>query len=138
MAKRILRNASLTVNGVDLSDRVRQINLTTNRNAEDATAMGDTSQVSIAGLKSEACDAEMFQDYAAGEVDATLAPLYDAGTEFTVVVIPDAAAAVSATNPSYTFQAYVQDYQPVAGEVGGIQMASVVFMMASAIVRATS
>lgn len=138
MGKMVLKDASLTLNAVDLSDHVKQITLNYKAELQDKTAMGDDGRARIAGLKDWDADIEFYQDYAASSVDATLFPLVGA-TGITVVIKPTSGA-VSATNPSYTGVGVLESYQPVGGTVGEDLMTPVKLLGGdgSALARATS
>lgn len=139
MAKTILRNASVVVNSVDLSNHVRQVTITETWDQVDVTAMGDSAKSYLLGLADATIAVEFYQDFAAASVDVTLAGLAGSNTPFPVVVKADAGA-VSATNPTYTMQAVLPQYSPVAGQVGAASLMTVTFHNASntGIVRATS
>lgn len=132
------RNASVVYNSVDISNRVRQVTVQMNAADLDATAMGATSQAHVPGLRDDRITLELFQDFAAGSVDATFSAQLGNATGVTIVVKPDAGA-VSATNPSYTMTAVLLEYQPLDGEVGNLSRTQVVLVPAqnSSIVRAT-
>lgn len=117
MATFVLTDASVTVDAVDLSDRVQSVTVDTGRETQDDTAMGHTARSNSAGLKTASISVTFLQDFAASEVDVTLEALYDAGTEHDVVVKPTSAA-VSATNPSYTLTGFIDSYPPIGGSVG--------------------
>ena len=67
-----LRDASLVVNSVNLSDHVREITITMNADDLDATAMGALSHTHVPGLRDDRMEVIFFQDHAAGSVGATL------------------------------------------------------------------
>jgi hypothetical protein len=68
---------------------------------------------------------DLFQNFAAGETEATIYPLV--GTTTTVVIKPTSAA-VGATNPSYTITGtFLASHTPVAGAVGEMAMTSLTF-----------
>jgi len=117
MATRVLTDASVVVNAIDLSDHVKSVTVTLDRNMQDDTAMGHTAQTESPGLKANSLSVTFLQDFAAGEVDATLWPLYDAATSHTVVV-KETSAAASPTNPKYTLTGYISSYNPIGGSVG--------------------
>lgn len=133
-----LRDASLVVNSVDLSNHVRSITISMNAEDLDATAMGATSRTHVPGLRDDRMEVLFFQDHAAGSVDATLSALVGNATGVTIVAKP-ASGAVSATNPSYTMTGILLDYSALSGEVGNLSQTPVVFVPAqnSSIVRAT-
>jgi predicted secreted protein len=128
-------DASVTINSVDLSDHVRSVTL--NIEAEDLedTAMGDTFRSRIGGLKDWSIDIEFNQDFAASEVDATIFPLL--GTVVAVEVRPTSSP-VSATNPKFSGNVLVSEYNPLDGSVGDLATTSVSWPGAGALTRATS
>lgn len=136
MAGQVFKNAYLSVNAVDLSDHVQQVALTYKADAVDGTAMGDSTHIRLTGsLKDWSISADFFQDYAAGKVDDTLNGIV--GTVVAIEFRPDAGA-VSATNPSYTGQAFIESYEPGAGNVGQALMAKVSIQAAGDLTRATA
>ena len=131
----MLSNASITINSVDLSSYVTSITLSQSADNLEDTAMGDTSRSYIGGLKSGTVDIEFNADFAAAKTEATIFPLV--GTSTAVVVKP-VAASVSATNPSYTFNAIVTSWDTLNGSVGEIATHSVSWPITGAITKATS
>lgn len=139
MAITILRDASVVVNGVDLSNHVDTVEIDTKYDVVDVSAMGSTFKQKLLGLGDATIKVNFFQDYAAGEVDATLQALAGSNTSFPVVVKPTSAAP-STTNPSYTMQSLLPEYTPINGKVGAASMTQITFENAAqtGIVRATS
>ncbi|MGH2710618.1 MAG: radical SAM protein [Actinomycetota bacterium] len=126
----------VSVNGVDLSDHVAQISISTEAADLDDTAMGDTYHSRIGGLKDWSVTLQFHQDFAAGEVDATLFPLL--GTTTAVIIRPDNSDGVSATNPNYSGSVLVNDYKPLDGSVGDLAGVSVTWPGAGTLTRATA
>jgi hypothetical protein len=117
-----LKDASVTINSVDLSDRCQSVSLSYESDSVEITAMGQTSHVFTGGLFNISVDLMLFQDFASSETEATIFPLV--GSTTTLVIKPTSGA-VSATNPSYTIaNAFVQSHQPVGGSVGDMAMTS--------------
>jgi hypothetical protein len=110
-------NALVTINGVDMSDHIRQVTIETTRAENDITAFGAQFVVNSPGLGDATITMEAFQDFAAGELDATLWPLSTTTTPFTVAVRADTGA-ISATNPEYQMSSLMYGYSPIDGEVG--------------------
>ena len=135
MATFMLNNASVTINSVDLSSYVTSVTLSQSADNLEDTAMGDTSRSYIGGLKSGTVDIEFNADFAAAKTEATIFPLV--GTSTAVVVKP-VAASVSATNPSYTFNAIVNSWDTLNGSVGEIASHSISWPITGAITKATS
>lgn len=138
MAIFALTNASITWNSVDLSDHLVSIDLPISAKSLDTTAMGDTFEKAIAGLKSwDGVTATFQQDYASGKVDATFGAGVIAGTTALATIQP-VAGARSATNPGYIGSAFVKEYKAVAGNVGDLAMAQVTFGSAGSLTRAVA
>lgn len=139
MAKTILKNAFISVNGVTLSDHASSVEINTEFDDVDLTSFGATNKEHGKGLGDGTITVDFFQDFAAASVDATLWPISQSGSTFPIVVRPDAGA-VSATNPQYTMQGLMMNYSPLAGSVGEASTTQVAFQNGSqtGIVRATS
>ena len=135
MSTFMLNNASIVVNSVDLSSYVTSITLSQSADSLEDTAMGDTSRSYIGGLKSGSVDIEFNADFAASKTEATIFPLV--GTSTAVVVKP-VDASVSATNPSFTFNAIVTEWDTLNGSVGEIATHSISWPITGAITKATS
>ena len=135
MAEIVLTDASVTLGGVDLSDHVRSITLSYNAEQGDITAMGDSTRQRIGGLKDWSVSIEFNQDYAAGEVDATLFSQVGSTLAF---VGKATSGAVSATNPSFSGTALLESYQPLGGSIGDVHVSPVNLVAAGDLTRATS
>jgi hypothetical protein len=124
---------SFLVNSVDLSDHISGITLNQKFDELEVTAMGDTFHHFVKGLESGTCMVDFFNDLATGKTNATLQAAY--GTTVTVVA-KATSAAVSATNPTYTFSVLVNNLTPLNGKVGDVSTQSITFTINSAIVYA--
>jgi hypothetical protein len=134
-----LRDASVVYNSVNLSDHVRSVDVDMTAEDLDATAMGAVSRTHVPGLRDDSFTLNMFNDHAAGSVDATFAAQLGLAAGVVCVVKPTSAA-VSATNPTYTCTVVLLDYHPLNGEVGNLSQTQIRLVAAqnSFIVRATS
>jgi hypothetical protein len=135
MAEFMLNNASVTINSVDLSSYVTSVTLSQSADSLETTAMGDTARTYIGGLTNGTVDIEFNADFAASKTEATIYPLV--GTTTAVVVKP-VDASVSATNPSYTFNVVVTEWDTLNGSIGELATHSVSWQIAGAITKATS
>ena len=136
MARLVLTNAYITVNGVNLSDHIASVTLTTNRDVVETTAFSSTAaRTRIGGLADNSVTLEFHQDYATSSVEATIYPLL--GSTTAVVVKPNGST-TAADNPSYTFSALVSEWTPLNGAVGELATASVTWNIDGAITKATS
>lgn len=123
---------TITVNAVDLTDHCDSVSTDFNAAELGTTAFGDDWDTKIGGLKSGNVSLNFHQDFASSSVDATLWAAL--GTVVNVVVKPTSAA-VSATNPSYTFPVLVTQVQPVNAGVGELATQSVSWPLAGEVTR---
>ena len=135
MAEFMLNDASVTINSVDLSTYVTSVTLSQSADSLETTAMGDSARTFIAGLTNGTIDIDFNADFAASKTEATIYPLV--GTTTAVVVKP-VAASVSATNPSYTFNVVVTEWDTLNGSIGELATHSVSWQIAGAITKPTS
>jgi hypothetical protein len=128
-------NAFVSINSVDLSNRVKSVQINYNAAMLDATAMSNTTKVNLAGLKDWSMPVTFVDEIAAAAVDGTLFGLVGAAA-ITVIMRPDAGAA-SATNPNYTGSAVLAGTQ-IGGAHGSLLGKTVTFQCAGALARNTT
>lgn len=133
MAKQILSNVTVSINGVALGNSVKSIELNETADTKETTAFGDGWTTMVAGLKSASVKIDFYQDYAASSVEATIGGLL--GTLATVAIIANGGTA-SATNPSYTMTALVSTLSPVSGAVGDVATNSITWPISGTVVKA--
>lgn len=136
MAKYVMTNTKVMINGTDFSSALSSVELSQSVNEVDTTNFGSAGWTSVTGgIKSGSLTLNWHQDFGAGSVNAILQPLL--GTSATVVVTPSTAV-VSATNPTWTGQFLVSQYNPVAGAVGDLAVFSTTWPANGAITYATA
>ena len=134
MARIVLTNAFISVGGVDLSDLVSSVSLSSTFDVVETSAFSSSAtKTRVAGLTDNSITLEFHQDYATGEVEQTIYPLL--GTVAAVIVKPNGAS-TSAFNPSYSCQAVISEWTPVSGAVGELASASVSWPVTGAITKA--
>ncbi|MFE6846568.1 hypothetical protein [Streptomyces sp. NPDC057686] len=126
MAKFVLKNCRIEVNGIDFSDHVSQVEVNLAKDSVDTTNFSGSGREATHGLKNEKFTVTFQQNFAASSVDATLWPLYNNETEFTVKVRPTASS-ISTTNPEYVASCILFEYSPISGKVGDLSDTSVTF-----------
>ena len=135
MAKFAATDFKVMVGTVNLSTSLQSVELNVETDDLETTAFGASWRDRIGGLKQGSVTLSFFQDFGAASVDATLYPLF--GAAATIVITP-LSTAVSATNPSYTFNALDTQYSPFASSVGDIATLSVSWPVAGTVTRATA
>jgi hypothetical protein len=125
MAVLVLTNCSIKVNTVQLKDLATSVTVNYEIDSVETTAFGDSGHKFTGGLQNNSIEIAFNQDYAAGEVEATVYPLV--GTTTTVEIIP-VDTTVGATNPKYTLSnAFLAAHNPVAGAVGELATTTLTF-----------
>jgi hypothetical protein len=125
MAVLVLKDATITINSVALSDHANSVTVNYEIDSVEVTAFGSGGHTFTGGLQNNSVEVQLMQDYAASNVEATIYPLV--GTTTTIVIKPTSSA-VGATNPSYTISnAFLAAHTPVAGAVGELGMTSLSF-----------
>jgi hypothetical protein len=135
MATLHFRNAKVEVNGVDLSDHFSSVAINYASEMLDETAFGDSTRIRKGGMKAWSIDATAHQDFAAGELDATLWSLV--GTTVCVEVRPQNICS-TVVNPIYSGIGVIEKYNPVGGGVGTLLDAPVTIQSAGDLSRNTS
>jgi len=135
MPRIVLTNASVTFASTDVSSYVSSITLSTSLDVVDTTSFGNTSRTRVAGLADNQVTIEFFQDFGSGLLESIVYPTI--GTSAAMVIKP-VAGTTTATNPSYSFNALVSEWQPLSGAVGELSTASVTWPISGAITKATS
>jgi hypothetical protein len=124
MAQIVLKDASISIGGVELADRSNSVEVNYEIESVEVTAFGGNRSF-VGGLQNNTCTVELQQDFAATETEATIFPLV--GTQLTLIFKPTSEA-VGADNPSYTITgAYLASHTPIAAAVGELAMTSLTF-----------
>lgn len=138
MAKLVLRDCFIEVNGVNFSSHVASVTINLSKDEIDTTNFGGDGRERAHGLKDDSFELTFQQDYAAASVDDTLYPLWDQEEEFVVKVRPRSTA-TSVNNPEYSATCILLEYTPLAGDVGDLSTTDVTFpAQRSGIARATA
>ena len=119
MAKFVMKNATVSVNGVDLSDHVAEFSVETRQPEVDSSALGTGWRTFVSGLKEGTVTLTLHQDFAASNVNATINPLL--GSYATVI----ASGTFGATATSGTAVCYVNSVTPIGGALGDLAVMSV-------------
>ena len=135
MAKFAATDFDITIDGTDFSDSLAAVTLDISREQLEITAFGDTARRYIGGLQDSSVTLSFHQDFASGSVDETIFSNLG-GT--VAVVVKATSGAVSATNPSYSFNALVVQSTPFSSNVGDLATMDVTWPVDGAITRGTA
>jgi hypothetical protein len=128
MPRLVLNNAYVLFASNDISEFVTQIELKTSVDTIDTTQIGAQSRTRKAGVFDNSVTFQFNQDYADNAleelVNGTSMANTTVGTAVAMQIRP-VNAAVSASNPKYTFNAVITEWQSVSGELGSLSTVQV-------------
>lgn len=138
MAKHVVKNGYVSINGVDLSDHIKSFEVKRSKAKIEATGLNGTGAMDhVQGLSDEEFEFEIMNDFDPGSVDDTLDPLYTDETDFEVIARPFAGGA-STSNPQYTAATCrLFDYSPISAAVGALNTTKVTISANGGITRST-
>lgn len=140
MSRLVLTDAYVVLASTDISQYVTSVTLSSTLDVVETTGMSNTSRTRVAGLRDNQITLEFNQDFASGALEQLIYPS-DAttkiGTAVAMEVRPTSAAA-STTNPKYTFNALITEWQSVSGSVGELATVSVTWPISGAVTKATA
>jgi hypothetical protein len=134
MSKIVLTNCVVKVDTIDLSDHVNQVTVTETVNEVETSAFGNSNVTRVGGLRDSSISLTFHQNFAAGEVYATLKD--KVGSIGTVQVIPNGTV-ISTTNPSISLEVLYTEMSHLDGSIGELSTASVTWP-ANSITKATA
>lgn len=138
MAKYVLTDPVIVFAGSTITSSCASVTISLEADDVETTAFGAAGgyRTRIGGLKQGTVDFEMHQDFGASGIDQLFFP--NLGGTVAVSVRPGGTAAVSATNPEYSFDVLVTEYSPVDGAVGDLSTTSVSLPITGEVTRGTS
>ena len=119
MAKFVMKNALITINGVDLSDHVAEISVETRQPEVDTSALGTGWRTFVSGLKEGTVTLSLHSDFAASNVNTIINPLL--GSYATVI----ASGTFGGAATSGTAVCYVNSVTPIGGAIGDLAVQNV-------------
>ena len=137
MARIVLTDVGVVINNIDLSDHVASVTINQNIDAVETTAFGDGGRTRIGGLEDSSISLDFHQDFASGDVDATIAPLVGGTASFVLAPFGTAVEA-SGTAPRYSGTVLVTEWTPLNGTVGDLSTASITWPVSGVIARGTA
>jgi hypothetical protein len=125
MAKKVIKHPLISINGVDLTNRITQITIDTSTDEVDSTTFDSDYKQTEAGMMDASVNIDTVQDYAKGSVDATLWPLAQEGKAFLVKILPEKGTGEpSEDNPCYQMAGKLFSYSPLSASPGELSTSS--------------
>jgi len=136
MAKLVLTNSVVTLNGTDISNDVAAITLSTTAAEVPTTSFGSGGAVTrVAGLIDNSVTLSLHNEYSS--VEGLIYPLVGS-TAVTMVIKPAGTAAAGTASPHFQFQVLVTEWSPVNGAVGELNTADVTWPISGTITKTTA
>ena len=136
MAKLVLTNSVVTLNGTDISSDVAAITLSTSAAEVPTTNFGSGGAVTrVAGLIDNSVTLSLHNEYSS--VEGLIYPLVGS-TAVTMVIKPAGTAAAGTASPHFTFSVLVTEWTPVNGAVGELNTADVTWPISGTITKTTA
>jgi len=130
MAKKVLIDAWIEVDGTELSNHFSAVALDLPDDEVDLTGFGSRYREIGRGLKDASITGTVFTDFDPNSVDDVLWPLSQSGDEFMVRVRADSGP-VAEDNPQYNMVSKLFNYSPLAGSVGEASTTDITFRNAT-------
>jgi hypothetical protein len=133
LAKLVLTDSKITINGTDVSTYVAAVTLSVTAAEVETTAFGQGAVTRVGGLQDNSVTLSMHNDYSA--IEGLVYPIV--GSTAQINIKPNGTS-VGTANPSYTMQALVTEWSPVNGAVGELNTADVTWPISGTVTKATA
>jgi hypothetical protein len=131
----VITNAAVTIGGVDLSQHITKVTLSSTRAEIETTTFGNSAKRRVGGLADNSVSIDFNNDYSGASVESTLYPLL--GSTAQVQVWPNGTTTGTA-NPKFTFNVLVTEWPSLDAQVGELTTASVTFPIDGTVAKATA
>ena len=137
MARIVLTDVGVVLGGVDLSDHIASVEIAQNFDEVETTAFGDGGRTRVAGLEDSTLSLSFHQDFAAANVEATIAPLVGGTASFELAPL-GTAVAISPTAPRYSGTVLITEWTALNGAIGELSTADVTWPVVGVVTRGTA
>ena len=135
MAKFSATDFNITVAGSAVSSSLAALTLDISREQLEITSFGNSARRYIAGLQDASVTLSFHQDFAAGSIDEIVST--NLGGTVAITIKPTSGS-VTASNPSYAFNALVTQHVPYSSNVGDLATQDLTWAVDGAITRGTA
>jgi len=138
MARLVLTNAYVLFASNDISQYVTSVSLSSSVDVIETTGLGSSARTRVGGLFDNQLTVEFNQDFADNAleelINGTSLATSTVGTAVAMEIRP-VNTTVSASNPKFTFNALIAEWQPLSAAVGELVTASVTWPISGAITK---
>jgi len=133
MAKLVLTNTNVSLNGTDITSSIAAVTLSTSASEVPTTNFGSGGAVTrVSGLIDNSVTLSIMNDYNA--IDGLILPLVGS-TAVTMIVKPAGTAAAGTASPHYTFSVLCTNFECVNGAVGELNTSDVTWPISGTITK---
>ena len=133
MAKLVLTNTNVSLNGTDITSSIAAVTLSTSASEVPTTNFGSGGAVTrVSGLIDNSVTLSIMNDYNA--IDGLILPLIGS-TAVTMIVKPAGTAAAGTASPHYTFSVLCTNFECVNGAVGELNTSDVTWPISGTITK---
>ncbi len=134
----VLTQPFFSIDATQFEDQITSLSLPFSANMNDITTFSSGGwEESKPGLKSANVNFDILNFEGASEITTILWTAWLAGSSIAVVV-RGSTATIGADNPSFTYVAYIENFDPVSGSVGDNNAQSVSLKVSGIPARATA
>ena len=137
MARIVLTDVGVVLGGIDLSDHIASVEISQNFDEVETTAFGDGGRTRVAGLEDSTLSLSFHQDFAAANVEATIAPLVGGTASFLLAPF-GTAVGISGTAPRYSGTVLITEWTALNGAIGELSTADVTWPVVGVVTRGTA
>jgi hypothetical protein len=138
MPRLVLTNAYVLFASNDISQYVTSIGLSSSVDVIETTGLGNVARTRVGGLFDNQLTVEFNQDFADNAleelINGTSLATSTVGTAVAMEIRP-VNTTVSASNPKFTFNALIAEWQPLSAAVGELVSASVTWPISGPITK---
>lgn len=136
MAKKILLDCFVSINGVDYTNNTSKVELDDSFETKESTTFGSGSaKENLAGLEEGSIKVTFKNDYAAGAIDGQMWALRRQVVPF---VVRPTQAVVGTSNPQYGGSILINGWTPISGSVGDLAEVDVDYPLSGPMTRVTA
>ena len=141
MARLVLTDAYVLYASNDISQYVTSVSLSTSVDVIETTGLGSSARTRVGGLFDNSITIEFNQDFADNAleelINGTSLATTTVGTTVAMQIKP-VNTTTSASNPKYSFNALIAEWQPLSAAVGELATVSVTWPISGVITKAIS
>jgi hypothetical protein len=135
MAKTVLGDVKVVLDSYDLGNLVSAITVNVEKELLETTGMGDTFRTRVAGFASWSADITFFDDLADNALNEEIFSWVTGTSTITAAFKAIDGSGISATNPEYQGNCWVQSAPVLSGQVGAVAGGTLRLLGDGALVR---